>query len=123
MSLDEALLCACATAAPVLRFYRWARPAVSLGYRQSAPAWLARAEPLGVDTVRRATGGGTVVHVGDLTYSVIVPALQTDRAAATRAAFSVVATVTFNRSWYSFLRSLFVFACWIPIARRFARRV
>jgi len=57
---------------PVLRIYRWDQPTVTLGYAQnvaklqdSLPAW-----PI----VRRWTGGGVVLHAGDYTYSVIVPA-------------------------------------------------
>ncbi len=71
MSLDEALL---ETARrPTLRLYTWRRPAVSLGYRQRAPDWLGRAAKLGVDVVRRCSGGGTVLHAGDLTYALVVP--------------------------------------------------
>jgi len=71
MSLDEALL-VCA-ARPVLRLYAWERPSISLGYRQSPPAWLERCTELGVPVVRRASGGGAVVHAGDLTYAVVAP--------------------------------------------------
>ena len=71
MSVDEALL---ETAQrPTLRLYSWPRPAASLGYRQPAPDWLGRAAELGVDVVRRCSGGGTVLHAGDLTYAVVVP--------------------------------------------------
>jgi lipoate-protein ligase A len=74
MSVDEALLLEVQrTGRPVLRLYRWERPSVSLGYRQKAPAWLARAERLGVEVVRRASGGGSVLHAGDLTYAVVAP--------------------------------------------------
>ncbi len=71
MSLDEALLCAVAGGVPVLRFYAWSAPALSLGYRQCLPAWPPGGP--GVELVRRATGGGTVLHSGDLTYSVVAP--------------------------------------------------
>jgi lipoate-protein ligase A len=46
---------------------------VSLGYRQAAPAWLERCAALGVEVVRRVTGGGAVLHVADLTYAVAAP--------------------------------------------------
>lgn len=59
---------------PAMRLYRWKRPAISLGRRQSAqelPAALARS---GLPMVRRPTGGGAVVHRTDeLTYAVWVP--------------------------------------------------
>jgi lipoate---protein ligase len=74
MSVDEALLLEVQrTGRPVLRLYRWERPAVSLGYRQKCPSWLPRAERLGVEVVRRASGGGSVLHAGDLTYAVVAP--------------------------------------------------
>jgi lipoate-protein ligase A len=71
MSLDEALL-ACAER-PTLRLYAWSCPSLSLGYRQSAPGWEDRCDRLGVELVRRASGGGAVVHSGDLTYAVVAP--------------------------------------------------
>jgi lipoate-protein ligase A len=55
-----------------LRFYRWERPAASLGYGQDA----ARALDLnfcrvnGIDVVRRMTGGKVVLHHRELTYSI-----------------------------------------------------
>lgn len=74
MSVDEALLLGAEGAAPALRLYTWREPAVSLGFRQAPPGWLARADALGVEVVRRVTGGGAVLHAGDLTYSVVAPA-------------------------------------------------
>jgi lipoate-protein ligase A len=76
MSLDEALLCAVAGGVPVLRFYAWRAPALSLGYRQRPPE-CPPGRP-GVELVRRATGGGTVLHSGDLTYAVVAPAGSPD---------------------------------------------
>ncbi|MBM4334620.1 MAG: lipoate--protein ligase family protein [Deltaproteobacteria bacterium] len=73
MSVDEALLLEAPVAGPVLRFYAWRAPAVSLGYRQAAPGWLDRCDALGVEVVRRVTGGGAVLHANDLTYAVIAP--------------------------------------------------
>lgn len=71
MSLDEALL-VCAER-PTLRLYAWSRPALSLGYRQGASALGAECDRLGVELVRRASGGGSVIHAGDLTYAVAAP--------------------------------------------------
>ncbi len=66
MAVDEALLvCAQGHPHPVLRFYQWDRPAVSIGLYQ---AWTAA--PKGLDFVRRPTGGGVVFHDYDFTYSV-----------------------------------------------------
>lgn len=73
MSLDEALLEHASASLPTLRLYRWRGPCASLGFRQKTPSWLPRAKALGVDPVRRCSGGGTVLHVGDLTYAVTLP--------------------------------------------------
>jgi lipoate-protein ligase A len=69
MALDEALLATAATRArPLLRFYAWDRPAVTIGYVQRHAA-----APAGFAVVRRLTGGGVVYHDHDLTYTVVVP--------------------------------------------------
>ena len=69
MAIDEVLLRGSTT--PLLRIYRWARPAVSFGYfgkyRDVAARWPDR------DIVRRWTGGGEVPHGADFTYTLIVP--------------------------------------------------
>ena len=69
MAVDEVLLGV--VGGPVLRVYRWARPAVSFGYFE-------RWEPIldaypARDAVRRWTGGGVVLHGEDFTYSLLVP--------------------------------------------------
>jgi lipoate-protein ligase A len=74
MSVDEALLEHAAESAPTLRLYTWARPALSLGYRQRDRTWLARASAHDLEPVRRCTGGGAVLHTGDLTYAVCAAA-------------------------------------------------
>jgi lipoyl(octanoyl) transferase len=75
MALDEALLEAMPRLGrPVLRFYSWAKPAVSFGYFQKyvEVEVLTSVRPL----VRRPTGGGIVPHVADWTYSVVVPTVD-----------------------------------------------
>jgi lipoyl(octanoyl) transferase len=69
MAIDEALLAE--AAAPILRFYRWQKPAISFGYfgRYADAA----DEANGRDIVRRWTGGGIVPHGDDVTYSIMVP--------------------------------------------------
>jgi len=69
MAMDEWLLEQ--VTHPVLRIYRWDGAWGSLGYFGK----LSEAEKglRGVDFVRRWTGGGTVDHRGDWTYSLIVP--------------------------------------------------
>lgn len=67
---------------PVLRFYTWASPTISLGYHQRRwPAswqqltWAGQPVPL----VRRPTGGRAVLHQGDLTYMVVTSGLTGKR--------------------------------------------
>lgn len=70
MAVDEALL---ATAAdretPVLRFYGWIAPALSIGYFQQHDACIRD----GYEIVRRPTGGGVVNHAHDLTFTLVFP--------------------------------------------------
>ena len=73
MSVDEALLLEAPEAGPALRLYEWREPSVSLGLRQAEPRWLGRCTTLGVPVVRRVSGGGAVLHAGDLTYCVVAP--------------------------------------------------
>ncbi len=79
MALDEAISEAVRSrqSPPTIRLYKWMPSAVSIGYFQSlndeVDAELCR--KLGVDIVRRRTGGGAVYHDsnGEITYSVIAP--------------------------------------------------
>lgn len=77
MAVDEAILEAVQSGAapPTLRLYDWDPACLSLGYAQSVndvdeAALAAR----GWEFVRRPTGGRAILHVDELTYSVIVPA-------------------------------------------------
>ncbi len=76
MAVDEALLRAHADgeSPPVLRFYRWNPPALSIGYFQSFDREVdpEGCRSLGFDWVRRPTGGRAVLHEDELTYSVII---------------------------------------------------
>lgn len=77
MALDEALLesVAAGRSLPVLRLYGWSPPAVTLGYFQriEAAVNLEACRSLGLDVVRRITGGRAVLHDREVTYSVISP--------------------------------------------------
>lgn len=73
MSVDEALLELATGRPPTLRLYTWSRPSLSLGYRQRDRAWLESCRVAGVEPVRRVSGGGAVLHAGDLTYAVVSP--------------------------------------------------
>lgn len=75
MALDSCFLESTRPAVPTLRFYRWSRPALSIGYFQSVSkitdAFDCDAQNLWV--VRRPTGGGLVRHGADLTLSLCLP--------------------------------------------------
>lgn len=59
----------------VLRFYRWIRPTLSLGRHQAGALRYdpLAARALGVEIVRRPTGGREVLHDQELTYAVVIP--------------------------------------------------
>jgi lipoate-protein ligase A len=75
MAFDTALLDAPADAAPVLRFYRWSRPSISIGYFQSVEKTVRdhHCAEKKIPVVRRPTGGGLVPHGADLTMSLSLP--------------------------------------------------
>ncbi|MEZ6072397.1 MAG: hypothetical protein R3C10_19585 [Pirellulales bacterium] len=63
-----------ARASAVLRIYRWSEPTLSLGYFQPSAARRGHVASGGCPIVRRASGGGAIVHDDELTYSLAVPA-------------------------------------------------
>ncbi len=74
MAIDEAILQlhVSGKSPPTLRFYQWDPPAISLGYFQRRHNIdFSRCQSLGLEVVRRITGGRAVMHREDLTYSVI----------------------------------------------------
>ena len=77
MARDEALLeCGAEDdARPVLRFYAWSLPTISLGYFQDYSAYEELPDPAGgLAVVRRTTGGGAILHDLEVTYSLTLPA-------------------------------------------------
>jgi lipoate-protein ligase A len=74
MALDEAIMEARAErkVPPTLRLYGWKPWAVSIGYfqRLREDVNVERCRELGIDIVRRMTGGGAVLHDAEITYSV-----------------------------------------------------
>ena len=77
MAIDEVLMLSCKRngARPTLRFYQWKPSALSIGYSQRFGEGfnVENCRSMGVDIVRRLTGGQAVFHDGDLTYSVTIP--------------------------------------------------
>ena len=54
---------------PLVRFYGWDRPSVSIGYVQKVDI----VKEDGYEVVKRPTGGGVVYHDRDFTYTVVIP--------------------------------------------------
>lgn len=77
MAIDEAILKSVENnkSNPTIRFYKWNPGCISLGYRQKIyDINLELSKQLGIDVVRRITGGRAVYHhTTDLTYSFTVP--------------------------------------------------
>ncbi|RKU22047.1 hypothetical protein C6500_05065 [Candidatus Poribacteria bacterium] len=76
MAIDESILLAQKVQPnPTLRFYEWSSPAFSFGYFQDIASEVdvevCRAD--GIELVKRMTGGGTVVHGWELTYTLVLP--------------------------------------------------
>ena len=74
MAVDEVLLESVGLVGhPILRFYTWSEPTLSLGYFQSSEERSLHAPSADRPLVRRATGGGAILHDRELTYSFIWP--------------------------------------------------
>lgn len=116
MAVDEAMLEACAagTASPTLRFYGWSPPAISIGFGQQLGSAidLDRCHALGIEVVRRPTGGLAVLHDQEVTYSVVV------REDDPRIASGILATyLTISRALVRGLSYLDVKADLLPLRR------
>jgi lipoate-protein ligase A len=116
MAIDEALLevYAARGGRPILRFYSWSPPTVSLGYGQAVESAVAldRCRALGIDVVRRPTGGRAVLHEHEVTYSVVI------RDDDPLAAMGILASyLTISRALIRGLSYLGVAATLIPLQR------
>ena len=71
MALDEMLM---RRGEPALRFYRWSRPCVTTGYFEDIRRVARRFGRSGpeLSVIRRITGGGSVQHGDDLTFSLVL---------------------------------------------------
>ncbi len=76
MAVDDALMATAREGVITLRLYRWEPGCLSFGRNQTARGRYdgARATELGFDVVRRPTGGRSVLHHRELTYSLTAPA-------------------------------------------------
>jgi lipoate-protein ligase A len=83
MAVDEAVLETAATTGQVTaRFYTWDEPTLSLGYFQSIADRVLHPASGCCPLVRRASGGGAILHDRELTYSLAVPQRSGQIAAA-----------------------------------------
>lgn len=73
MATDEAMLESVLDGKPMLRFYTWTSPTLSLGYFQRVEDILNDSKWPTLPMVRRPTGGGAIVHHHELTYSLALP--------------------------------------------------
>jgi lipoate-protein ligase A len=74
MAADEAILeSAAKNQASTLRFYAWNEPTLSLGYFQKLEDRQVHSASRNCPIVRRASGGGAIVHDRELTYSFCTP--------------------------------------------------
>ena len=74
MAVDEVLLdWSAETGGCAWRFYRWSEPTLSLGYFQCYDDRQSHAASRNCAVVRRASGGGAILHDAELTYSIVVP--------------------------------------------------
>lgn len=76
MAIDEAILINSIKewAQPTLRFYKWKKPTLSLGYHQKLEEVnISECKKNNIDIVYRPTGGKAVLHKDELTYSFIAP--------------------------------------------------
>jgi lipoate-protein ligase A len=74
MALDEALLHAAENdGKATLRFYGWREPTLSLGYFQMHADRSLHSASESCALIRRASGGGAILHDRELTYSIALP--------------------------------------------------
>ncbi|MDG4655577.1 biotin/lipoate A/B protein ligase family protein [Ectobacillus antri] len=94
MALDECLLNwqSERKMPPIVRFYQWATPTLSIGYFQRVEKEINmdEVEKRGFEFVRRPTGGRSVLHDKELTYSVIVSEDHPDMPKTVTEAYRVI---------------------------------
>ena len=76
MAIDESILMSVSQgqSLPTLRLYSWNPACISIGRAQSdSDVDKTRLQSLGYDLVRRPTGGRSILHLNEFTYSVCLP--------------------------------------------------
>ena len=74
MAADEVMLQSAEGGMASLRFYTWSEPTLSLGYFETEALHNADPKLAGLPLVRRPSGGATILHHHELTYSLALPA-------------------------------------------------
>lgn len=105
MAIDQTLLESVdRSGVPCLRMYRWRQPTLSLGYFQKLEQRQSHLESQPLHCVRRASGGGAIVHHHELTYSIAIrndhPSLSKRSSNAEPGGSSNVAAVGANSRLY-----------------------
>ena len=95
MAIDRAILDACESGEvpPTLRLYSWKRPTLTVGYAQKIGREidLKRCLELGIQVVRRPTGGRALLHSHEVTYSFTAPIPHPKFPSSLQGAYNVVA--------------------------------
>ena len=74
MAVDQSLLESAAQLGLIsIRIYRWNNPTLSLGYFQNSSDRNSHPASANCELVRRASGGGAILHDQELTYSIAIP--------------------------------------------------
>lgn len=94
MALDRAILAEVERGAspPTLRIYGWSPACITLGHSQKPGRELdlEKVKALGYDVAVRPTGGRAVLHVDELTYSVIAPSGAEPWCAAQASSYRII---------------------------------
>ncbi|WP_188456993.1 lipoate--protein ligase family protein [Virgibacillus oceani] len=100
MAMDESLLNwhSEGKIPPILRFYQWSDPSLSVGYFQNAEKSIdfAAIDQYKVPLVRRLTGGSAVLHDDELTYSIIIAENKPFIPASVREAYYILSKGIFE---------------------------
>ena len=94
MAVDRAILAACEAGQvpPTLRLYTWKRPTMTVGYTQKLREIdIEKCEKLGIQIVRRPTGGRALFHNHEVTYSFTAPIPHPQFPSSLLGAYKVVA--------------------------------
>ena len=73
MAIDEAVLHSCnqGLSQSSFRLYEWSNPTLSIGCFQRNDKIIERSFKTGISYVRRITGGRAVLHIDEITYSIV----------------------------------------------------